>query len=42
MFSYKIIVKYLKTNILQPNLSTNSKIDEEHLESIATLATLGI
>ena len=42
MFSYKTIVKYLKSNLLQPLHSVNSKIDEEHLETIATLATMGI
>ena len=42
MFSYKTIVKYLKTNLLQPTPLANSKIDEEHLESIATIATMGI
>jgi hypothetical protein len=42
MFSYKTIVKYLKSNLLQPLPSVNSKIDEEHLETIATLATMGI
>lgn len=31
MFSNKTIVKYFKTNLLQPTLSANSKIDEEHI-----------